>query len=91
MTTNWSQEKFDCLTRVELGEAEQELRVHPQSLIPRRNPQIDHPLPNRVEVESLPAAGYTQWKMWIIGWDEMLVALVGVMILLFLCWTFSAR
>jgi hypothetical protein len=79
MTTNWSQEKYDCMTQAE-REAEQNLRVHPKSLIPRPTPRIEHPSTNRVEAESLPAARYAQWKMWFFGWDVMLAALAGVMI-----------
>jgi hypothetical protein len=33
-----------------------------------------------VEAESLPSAGYTQWRAWFLGWDVMLAALVGVAI-----------
>jgi hypothetical protein len=83
MTMNWSQEKYDCSTQVE-REAERDLRIHPKSLVPRPRPQIDHPLTNRVEAESIRAADYTQWKMWFIGWDLMFAALAALVIFFFL-------
>ena len=81
MTTNWSQEKRDS-NHVE-REPARHLRAHPQSLLPP-TPQIDHALTNGVGAESLPTAGYTKWKRWFIGWDVMLAALAGVVILFFL-------
>jgi hypothetical protein len=75
MATNWSQEKCDDSSQME-REAERHLRVHSKSLVPTPTTQIDHPLTNRVEAESLLPAGYTQWKMWFIGWD---VATLGVL------------
>ena len=83
MPTNWSQEQCGDSTQVE-REAERHLRVHSKSLVPMPTPQIDHPLTNRVEAESLPTAGYSPWKTWFIGWDVMLAVLAGVVILFFL-------
>src|SRR5438105_4400812 len=83
MTTNWSQEKYDCSTQVE-REAERSLRIHSESLVARPTLQIDHPLTNRVEAESVPTAAYSQRKMWFVGWDVMLAALAGGMIFFFL-------
>lgn len=83
MTTNWSQENYDCSTQVE-REAERSLRVHSKSPAPRPTPQIDHPLTNRVETESFLTAGYTPSKMWFVYWDVMLAPLAGVMIVFFL-------
>src|SRR5207302_8607717 len=31
-----------------------------------------------------PTAGYTQWRVWFVGWDVMVAALVGVVIFFFL-------
>jgi hypothetical protein len=79
MTTNWSQEEYDCSTQVE-REAERSLRIHSESLVAMPTLQIDRPLTNRVEAESVPTATYSQRKMWFVGWDVMLAALAGVMV-----------
>jgi hypothetical protein len=79
MTTNWSQEKYDCLTQAE-REAERCLRLYPKALVATPTPRIDRPSTNRVGAESLPTAGYAQWKLWFVSWDVMLATLAGVMI-----------
>jgi hypothetical protein len=83
MATNWSQEKRDSSAQAQ-REAERHLGVHAISLVSTPTTQIDHPLTNRVEAESLPTVGETQWKTWFIGWDVMLAVLAGVMIFFFL-------
>jgi hypothetical protein len=83
MTTCWSRETNDGSTRAE-REAERNLRAHSKSLVPMPTRQIEHSLTNGVEAESLPTAGYTQWRAWFLGWDVMLAALVGVVIFFFL-------
>jgi hypothetical protein len=79
MTTCWSQETNDGLTQVE-REAERKLRAHSKSGVPMSTRQMEHPLTNGVEAESLPTAGYTQWRAWFVGWDVMLAVLAGVVI-----------
>src|SRR4051794_12148207 len=79
MTMNWSQEQCDACTPGEL-EAERQLRVRPEVVVPRPTSAIDNPLTSRVEREAVPAAGSTRWKMWFVGWDVMLAALGGAMI-----------
>jgi hypothetical protein len=81
MTTCWSQETNGGSTQVD-REGERDLRANSKSLVPMSIPQIDHPSINRLE--ALPAAGYTQWKTWFIGWDVMLAVLAGVVIFFFL-------
>jgi hypothetical protein len=79
MTTCWSQETNDGSTQVE-REAERDLRARSKSFVPKPTRQIEHALTNGVEAESLPTAGYTQWRAWFVGWDVMLAALVGVVV-----------
>jgi hypothetical protein len=83
MTSSGSQEKN--AGRAQAGrEAEESSPAHSESLVSMPLPQIGRPLPNRVKAEALPSAGYTQWKMWFIGWDVMIAALAGVVIFFFL-------
>jgi len=79
MTLNWSQEEYDGSTHAQQL-AEMCSPAHPESLVPMPTHQIGGPLTNRAVPESLPSAGYTQWKMWFIGWDVIIAALAGVVI-----------
>ncbi len=79
MTVNWSQEKCDAMTPVEL-EGERLLHIHPEAIVQGPTPPIDHSLTNHAERESSPAAGPTQRTMWFIGWDVTLAAIAGVLI-----------
>jgi hypothetical protein len=83
MTTNWNKKRYEDWTKAE-RQTEEFLRDHPESLVPMPTSKIDQPLTNRVEAEALPSGGYTQWKMWLIGWDVMLAALAGVVLFVFL-------
>jgi hypothetical protein len=79
MPTNWSQQQYDCMPLAE-REAEQYLRVCPESLVPEPTHRIEHPPTRRAEAEPIPAARDAQWKMWSFGWGRMLAALAGVML-----------
>jgi hypothetical protein len=83
MTTCWSQETHDGSTQVE-RETERNVRAHSKSLVPKSTRQIEHPLTNGAEAESLPTASYTQLRAWFVGWDVMLAALAGMVIFFFL-------
>jgi hypothetical protein len=83
MTTGWSQEKRDGSTQVE-REAERNLRIHPKPLVPAPGSQIDHSSAKRMEEKPLLTAGYARWRTWFIGWDVMIAAMAGVMILFLL-------
>ncbi len=83
MTTCWSQEKRDGSTQVE-REAERNLRIHPKPLVAVPGAQIDHSSAKRMEEKPLLTAGYARWRAWFIGWDVMVAAMAGMMILFFL-------
>jgi hypothetical protein len=59
MTTNWSQEKYDCSTWSE-REAERQLCTHPESLVSKPASQTDDALIDREETESRSTAGHPQ-------------------------------
>ena len=69
MTTCWSQENCGGSTQVE-RKAERNLRIHPEPLVP--------------EEEPLFTASYTRWRAWLIGWDVLGAAMVGMVIFFFL-------
>jgi hypothetical protein len=79
MTTNWSQEKYDCSTWSE-REAERQLHAQSESLVTKPTSLIEHTLTDGVETESRSTAEHAQWKMWFFRWDVILAALAGVMI-----------
>jgi hypothetical protein len=79
MTTNWSEEKHEGLAHVERT-AKKPLRANPESLVIMPTPKIDQPLTSRMEEESHPTAGSTQWKTRFIAVEVILVALAGLVI-----------
>jgi hypothetical protein len=79
MTTNWSQEQYDCSTHAD-QESEWTQVVHPKSLVPSPTSRIEHPATNRADAESPPSAGHARLKRWFVGWDIILAGLAGVLV-----------